>query len=120
MKIRPSGRIQVGKLRRRSHHTVRHRFHRGNAIGPSTRARASEPAGGTRPAACSTAALLGVFPTLLLGFSVFHSEGERILGMNGLLFGALLILAGFVAYWAASSNGVNARLAAAPPDAPDS
>jgi amino acid transporter len=65
------------------------------------------------------AALVGVCPTLLLGFSIFHSAGERILGINGLTFGALLILAGFVAYWAASSNGATARLAAAPPGTPE-
>jgi amino acid transporter len=41
---------------------------------------------------------IGVFPTLLLGFSIFRSDHEVILGMNSLIFGALLILAGFVAY----------------------
>jgi amino acid transporter len=65
------------------------------------------------------AALVGVCPTLLLGFSIFHSAGERILGINGLTFGALLILAGFVAYWAANGNGATARLAAAPPGTPE-
>jgi amino acid transporter len=44
------------------------------------------------------AAMLGVCPVLLLGFSVMHGEREQILGMNGLAFGILLILAGFVAY----------------------
>jgi hypothetical protein len=42
--------------------------------------------------------MLGVCPVLLLGFSVMHGEREQILGMNGLAFGILLILAGFVAY----------------------
>jgi len=41
---------------------------------------------------------LGVLPTLLLGFSIFRSDHERVLGMNGLTFGALVILAGFLAY----------------------
>ena len=41
---------------------------------------------------------IGVFPTLLLGFSIFRSEHEVILGMNSLIFGTLLILAGFLAY----------------------
>jgi amino acid transporter len=41
---------------------------------------------------------VGVFPTLLLGISIFRSDHEVILGMNSLIFGALLILAGFVAY----------------------
>ncbi len=44
------------------------------------------------------AVLLGVCPMLLLGFSVYGSESERIVGMNGLVFGAILIVAGFVVY----------------------
>ncbi len=44
------------------------------------------------------AILLGVCPMALLGFSVYASESERILGMNGLTFGAILIVAGFVVY----------------------
>jgi amino acid transporter len=66
------------------------------------------------------AAFLGVCPTLLLGFSVFHSEGERILGINGLAFGALLVFAGFIACWAASGTGSSAPLAATPSDTPES
>lgn len=74
------------------------------------------------PGGTTAAVLLGVCPTLLLAFSVVHSEGERILGLNGLLFGVLLIIAGFVAYWAATATGspVNPRLAAAPHDTPES
>jgi hypothetical protein len=56
------------------------------------------------PGAFAGAVALGVCPTLLLGFSVVHSETERVLGMNGLVFGVLLILAGFLAYWAATSG----------------
>jgi amino acid transporter len=52
------------------------------------------------PGGTTGAVLVGVFPILLLGFAMFHSEGERILGMNGLAFGALLIVGGFLAYWA--------------------
>jgi amino acid transporter len=44
------------------------------------------------------AALLGVCPVLLLGFSAFHGEGEQVLGMSGLTFGLLLIAGGFVVY----------------------
>ncbi len=47
--------------------------------------------------------LCGVFPVLLLGFSVVHGEGETILGMTGLVFGMILIAAGFLVYWATSS-----------------
>jgi amino acid transporter len=46
------------------------------------------------------AVLIGVFPLLLLGFSIVHGEGETILGISGLAFGLLLIAAGFVVYWA--------------------
>jgi len=41
---------------------------------------------------------IGVFPTLLLVFSIVRGEHERILGMSSLLFGILLIGAGFLAY----------------------
>ena len=44
------------------------------------------------------AALLGVCPVLLLGFSAIHGESEQVLGMSGLTFGLLLIAAGFVVY----------------------
>jgi amino acid transporter len=71
------------------------------------------------PGGMPGAYLVGVCPFLLLGISVFHSESEHILGMNGLVFGVLLILAGFVAYWAQSainSNPGNTPLASAPPE----
>jgi amino acid transporter len=42
--------------------------------------------------------LIGVCPMLLLGFSVYGSESERILGMSGLVFGMILIVAGFGVY----------------------
>jgi amino acid transporter len=44
------------------------------------------------------AVLLGVCPSLLLILSVVRGEEETILGMNGLLFGAILIAAGVLAY----------------------
>jgi amino acid transporter len=44
------------------------------------------------------AALLGVCPVLLLGFSAVHGESEQVLGMNGLTFGLLLVAGGFVVY----------------------
>jgi amino acid transporter len=52
------------------------------------------------PGGMAGAVLIGVFPLLLLGFSIVHGEGERILGISGLAFGLLLIAAGFVVYWA--------------------
>jgi amino acid transporter len=41
---------------------------------------------------------IGIPPMLLLGFSVFRSEHESILGMSSFAFGMILIAAGFVAY----------------------
>ena len=45
------------------------------------------------------AVLTGVFPLLLLLLAVVESNHETVLGMNGLLFGALIMLAGFVVYF---------------------
>ena len=44
------------------------------------------------------AALIGVCPLLLLCFSILRGDHEQILGISSLLFGALVIAAGFVAY----------------------
>ena len=55
------------------------------------------------PGGMAGAILLGVSPVLLLGFSIVHGEGERILGISGLAFGLLLIAAGFVVYWATAA-----------------
>jgi amino acid transporter len=54
------------------------------------------------PGRLAGAILAGLCPTLLLTFAVVHSQHEEVLGMNGLLFGALIILAGF-AFYAATS-----------------
>jgi amino acid transporter len=54
------------------------------------------------PGGLAGAVLAGVFPMLLLTLSVIHSEHEEVLGMNGLIFGALLITAGFAVYHATS------------------
>ncbi len=42
--------------------------------------------------------LIGVCPALLLGFSIFRGDHERILGISSLAFGSLLMTAGVVAY----------------------
>jgi len=55
------------------------------------------------PGGMTGAVMVGVFPALLLIFSAVHGESEHILGTNGLVFGALLIFGGFVAYLAMSS-----------------
>jgi len=41
---------------------------------------------------------IGIPPMLLLGFSIFRSEHESILGLSSFAFGMILIAAGFVAY----------------------
>ncbi len=41
---------------------------------------------------------LGLCPALLLAFAVARSGHERVVGINALLFGALIILAGFAVY----------------------
>ena len=46
------------------------------------------------------AVLVGVFPLLLLGLAVLHGGSETVLGMNGLVFGMVIILSGFVVYMA--------------------
>jgi amino acid transporter len=46
------------------------------------------------------ATLLGVFPLLLLGLAVAHGGSETVLGMNGLVFGLVIIVVGFVVYLA--------------------
>src|SRR5467141_130806 len=52
------------------------------------------------PGGLTGAITCGIFPLLLLSLAMVESEHERVLGMNGLAFGALIIVAGFVAYGA--------------------
>jgi amino acid transporter len=44
------------------------------------------------------AIMVGVFPLALLCLALVESEHETILGMNGLVFGIMIIAAGFVGY----------------------
>jgi amino acid transporter len=44
------------------------------------------------------ALMVGVTPTLLLGFAIVRSEHESVLGMSSFAFGMILIAAGVVAY----------------------
>jgi amino acid transporter len=44
------------------------------------------------------AVTVGVLPILLLVFSIAHGDREQIIGMNALVFGGFVIVAGFVAY----------------------
>ncbi len=59
------------------------------------------------------AVMVGVFPMLLLGFSVVRSQSEQVLGMSALAFGLILISAGVVAYGVKSLVHAGAPLPAA-------
>jgi amino acid transporter len=52
------------------------------------------------PGGLTGAILAGVFPGLLLLLALVESGSETVLGLNGLVFGALIIVAGFVVYLA--------------------
>jgi amino acid transporter len=52
------------------------------------------------PGGMAGAVSCGLFPLALLILAMVESEHEAILGMNGLLFGAIIILAGFTIYFA--------------------
>jgi len=55
------------------------------------------------PGGLPGAILLGVCPVALLGFAMVHGESEHIFGMNGLAFGVLLIVGGFLVYWGSAA-----------------
>ena len=69
------------------------------------------------PGGLAGAILTGAFPMTLLALALVKSSGERILGMNGLAFGASIILAGFVLYGATA--GLRRQAAAKPAMAHD-
>jgi amino acid transporter len=52
------------------------------------------------PGGLTGAILTGVFPLALLSLAVVESGNETILGMNGMLFGGIIIAAGFILYMA--------------------
>ena len=64
------------------------------------------------PGGMAGAVTCGIFPLALLLLSLVESDHETILGMNGLLFGAIIISAGFALYCATSK--IRARLAPGP------
>jgi len=51
------------------------------------------------PGGMPGAVLAGVFPLALLSLAMVESNHETVLGMNGLMFGALIIVAGFLIYF---------------------
>jgi amino acid transporter len=50
------------------------------------------------PGGLTGAVMVGVFPLLLMSLAMVESESETILGVNGLLFGLIIIAGGFVLY----------------------
>ena len=52
------------------------------------------------PGGLTGAISCGIFPLLLLSLAMVESNHETVLGMNGLAFGALIIVSGFVVYGA--------------------
>jgi amino acid transporter len=62
------------------------------------------------PGGLAGAILAGVFPLALLMIALVQSESQSVLGINGLLFGVLIILAGFALY--ASTRKLRKRLPA--------
>ena len=54
------------------------------------------------PGGLAGAILVGAPPVLLLILSLVRSQSEEVFGMNGLLFGLLIVLAGFALYVASS------------------
>jgi len=66
------------------------------------------------PGGMAGAVTCGIFPLALLLLSLVESDHETILGMNGLLFGAIIIFAGFVMYYATSRIRARFSPAASP------
>ena len=62
------------------------------------------------PGGLAGAISCGVFPLALLGIAVMESEKESILGMNGLVFGLIIILMGIGLYF--GTQKVRAKLGA--------
>ena len=50
------------------------------------------------PGGLAGAVTLGIFPLALLALAMVESEHESILGMNGLLFGVIIIATGILGY----------------------
>jgi len=50
------------------------------------------------PGGLTGAISCGIFPLLLLSLAMVESNNETVMGVNGLLFGVLIIMAGFLIY----------------------
>jgi amino acid transporter len=63
------------------------------------------------PGGLTGVVLVGVFPMALLSLAMVRGQSETVLGINGLLFGVILILAGFAVY--GMTRGLRKNVAAA-------
>jgi len=63
------------------------------------------------PGGLTGVVLAGAFPIALLSLAMVKSKSETVLGINGLLFGVIIILAGFAVYGA--TRGLRKNVAAA-------
>jgi amino acid transporter len=63
------------------------------------------------PGGLAGVVLVGVFPMALLSLAMVRGQSETVLGINGLLFGVILILAGFAVY--GMTRGLRKNVAAA-------
>jgi amino acid transporter len=64
------------------------------------------------PGGLTGAIMAGVFPLALLCLALVESESQSVLGMNGLVFGILIIAAGFALY--AATRKLRTRLSSEP------
>ena len=71
------------------------------------------------PGGLPGAILAGVFPLLLLSLALIEGGSESILGMNSLLFGVLVIAAGFIAYRGTSKRRHTSPAATETGEAPE-
>ena len=61
------------------------------------------------PGGLTGAISCGIFPLLLLSLAMLESNHETVLGLNGLVFGALIIMAGFLIYFVTGKLKIRRR-----------
>ncbi|MGB8477045.1 MAG: APC family permease, partial [Candidatus Acidiferrum sp.] len=69
------------------------------------------------PGGLAGAITCGLFPLLLMSLAMVESGGETILGMNGLVFGGIIIASGIAFYWTTKPLRRSVIAAAATPNA---
>lgn len=69
------------------------------------------------PGGLAGAITCGLFPLVLMSLAMFESGSERILGMNGLVFGGIIIAGGVALYWSTKPLRRSVIVAEATPNA---